>query len=106
LPEQELRDGLVQQVQTEAAATSYTGYALQAGSRGTSSTRQSAAGTSSTHPKSAGTSSTHPKASAAGPESRGDGGKGVGTSSTRLIDCGEQSDLVDLVNKILPKYNK
>lgn len=67
LPEASLRNGLAEEVASEARKTSYTGHALQAGF-GNSSTHQKvdAMGTSQTKPKMTGNSSTLQKADCEG----------------------------------------
>ena len=96
LPEDALRGGLATEVANEAKAMSYTGHALQAGSKGTSSTRLTVQGTSSTNKQvvdRSGSSSTRSNR--------------AGNSSTlQKADCGPTNALVDTLERILQGFHK
>jgi hypothetical protein len=108
LPEKCMREGLVAEVAEKAKTTGFTGCALQAGIKGTSSTHpkpNEPGGTSSTHPTPAPvgqTSSTHP---APGGTSSTHPCPDMGSSTARKLQE-ESKAMMEEIKPILEKYNK
>ena len=83
LPDEQLRDGLMVEVERQVQAASFSGFAVQAGAKGGSST--------------------NPKPTGVDPEPKG---PSAGSSTNKRLDCADQGTLFSRLDKILPKYHK